>query len=100
VTMAIGIRVSKVIGPVTAGTLRIWGDSDNPRAVDWIMEERWRGVAVAAPIGVNRHWVIGSMAANTKRGIQDMPKTAGRVVDMQVGSRGSLILMAGQAVHY
>ena len=56
-------------------------------------------MAVATLVGVNRHRVVGWMATNTERGVEDMAKTGGRVVDAEMGARILLILMAVQAVN-
>lgn len=61
--MAMG--TGKVVHPVAADTLRVRGDGGYTRPVGWILK-LWRcGVAVAALVGVHRHWVVGCMAPDT-----------------------------------
>jgi len=55
-------------------------------------------VAIAALVVVDGHRIIGLMATDTERSVEDIAKTGGRVVDMEMGVRRRLVPMAGEAV--
>ena len=57
-------------------------------------------MAIAALVRVYCHRVIGRMTADTERGVEDIAKTGGRVIDMEMGVRRRFIPMTGQTVHH
>lgn len=56
-------------------------------------------MTIGTPVLMDRHRVIGRVTNYTERGVQDMAKASGGVIGMEVRRRGSLVLMAVQAVH-
>lgn len=56
-------------------------------------------MTVTASVGVDGHGVTCGMAADTKRGVQDMTKTSGSMIDMEMGAGRGFILVAIETVN-
>lgn len=86
------------VGTMADDTGRIWCDRNNQRTIDGVLQARRCGVAIAALVFVDGHWVVGWMATYAERRVTDMVESCSRVVDVQVSARRGLVLMAVQAV--
>lgn len=57
-------------------------------------------MTVAALVGMNRHRVVSRVATDTEGGVQDMAETGCcPMINMEVGGRSPLVLVAVQAVY-
>lgn len=89
----------KVVCAVTLDAVGVRGDRYHPRTIERILQQWWCCVAVAALVAVDCHRIVGTMTADTERGVEDVSKACGRVVDVQMGGGCLLVPMAVQAGH-
>lgn len=101
VVSAVAGAPGEIVAAMTIGTCT-FGDGDHPGPVDGILEHcRVDGadVAIAALVGMDGHRVACRVTADTEGCIPDGVKAGGGVVNVEVGGRRSLVLMAIQTVH-
>lgn len=99
VVMAMTGGSGEVISPMALDAGRISGDGNDPRPAAWFLQDRRYGadVAVAAFVGMDRHRVVGRMATDAERGVDDVTQAwGGAMVDADMGVGRFLILMATQ----
>lgn len=68
------VRSCEVVCAVTLDAVGIRGNCHNSWADGWVLQEWRRGVAVAAFVAMHRHRIVGRMAADTERCVEDMAK--------------------------
>lgn len=97
--VVMAMRAGEVIDAMALDASGVWRDSDSAWSVEWILQV-WRcGVAVAALVGMDSHWVVCRVAANTEGGVEDVGQAACRVINGEMGSRGLFVHVAVQTLN-
>ena len=101
VVAAVAGASGEIVAAVTVGTCA-FGDGDHSCPVDGILEHRrvnGADVTIAALVGMDRHRVACRVTADTEGVVPDGVEAGGRVINVEVGGRRPLVLMAIQTVH-